>query len=503
MAYTDPGFATRSLDIRLQIQWNGGDPNNALTWTDETPYFISASGSLELLPGFDHYASNKVKSQQMQVSLSNQGYRYSSHVAGSFVSDFADTGGFYHKRVRMQVNINNTGWQTVFSGFAKYVSEDYKGNRITVTVYDVSEAMRSKQSTLVLRDYKEHELLAHYMTLAGLTDGVDFVSPTYAGANLVNATLDYSTTKVPYSWLDDEEIWEELGDVAQAGSGRVFVNRDGRVYFWKMWRWSNDDTPEALRMGQFDDVSPVWDDKAFYDEITVDYADRSPGSPGSEVWELPRPRVIDPGKTETIEARMSSPVLDFETPVNNEDYAIRWLSGNDASASVTITYEWGGQLTKINITNNASQAVMVGKFVLKGRPLVGESAEQHSEELETPYTDRRLDVRGNPYIQSKWQAELAAKVWAWWYREPKPIFEIKRVRGNPARNLGDRVSVETHGTVVTGPIIAIKWQIAITRKGGLAYTEDYTILDDSRLAGVNNYFIVGVDISDSGRVLWH
>jgi hypothetical protein len=500
VAYTTPGLVTRDIDIRLQVQWDGGDPLNDATWTNETPYFKSASGNLSLLPGFEHYANNKVQSQEMTVLLANYGNRYSAHVAGSLAAAYASTGGFYHKRVRMQVKENSGAWMNVFSGYAKSVNEDTIKSTVAVTVFDVSEAMRSKHNTLILRDYREHELLAHYMTLAGLTDGVDFISPAYSAAS---ATLDFSSTKVPYSWLDNEEIWQELGEVAQAGSGRIFVNRDGRVCFWKMWRWAGDATPEIIRFGQYNDISPVWDDRSFYDEITVDYADRTPGEPEYDVWTLARAKMINPGATEEIEARTDSPVLEYQTPVANDHYAIIFLGGNDATGSITPTYEWGAQLTKITITNPLSVPVVVAKFTLRGTPLVGSSTEQHSETLETPYTDRRLDVRGNPYIQSKWQAELAAQMWAWWYREPKPMFEISGVRGSAARNLGDRLIVETQGVTVAGPIIKIGWRIAVTKTGGLAYSENYTILDDSRLSGVNNYFIVGETVPVSGKVLWH
>lgn len=501
MSYTIPGMATRTIDVRVQVQWAGGNPLDDQTWTNETPYFISASGKLQLLPGFDHYANNRVSSQQMSLLFSNQGYRYSPHIAGSQAALYAATGGIYHKRVRIQVRVNSGAWQYVFSGFAKWIKEDYKGNTVTITVHDVSESMRSKHSTPALRNYREHELIAYYMTLAGLVDGVDFISPAY-DAN--HATLDYSSVKIPYSWLDDEEIWQELGDVAQASSGRIFVGRDGRVNFWKMWRWSSDDTPEIIRMGQYSDISPVWDDKAFYDEIVVDYAERAVGGPGTEVWELRKSRIVNAGQTEIIEARVDSPTVAYQAPVNNEDYAIRSLGGDDASAGVTINYAWGAQLTKISITNNLGYPVMVAKFTLKGSPLVGSSSEQHTEKLQTPFIDRRLDVRGNPYMQTKSQAELAAKMWAWWYREPKPLFSISGVRGEATRNLGDRLSVETHGTVITGPIIEISWNIGVTKKDGLAYTESYVILDGSRFAAANGYLIIDQDVAPgSGKVLWH
>lgn len=493
-------LATRTLDLKLEFRWNGS------TWTDETQYFMSASAKFEMNAPNEPYLSNRQIIQEMRVTLSNQGYRFSPQYAGSILNVYAARGGAYHVKCRLRVQVDGGLWENVFVGYVKWPNENLAGNTVEFVVWDVGEILRRKFSSSVLTDKKEHDLVIYYLKDIGeLVDGEDFISPAWAAGASVPATIDYSSQIIPYSWLDEEDIWSELGDIAQASGAKVFVDRNGMVNFWKGYRWSEAKTPEQISLSRQNGISPIHDDKAFYDEIVVEYAERVPTAPGTKLWELPKAKLILGGKTEEIEARLSTPMLNHVTPDSGVTYAVRHLHGADANANVTFTYgagAWNAQLVRFKVTNNGATPVVLARYEIVGQGIEGQPSEQHKKKIGTPYHDRRLEVRGNPYVQSKWQAETTAAFLSWWYRTPKIGYEIKNLRGAPTRTLGSRLEVETNGTTVTGLIYSMQWEITLTEGEAIQYTQHVQIMSDASFLG-QSYFVLDVDASGGSKVIWH
>lgn len=478
--------------------WNGS------TWTDETAYFVSASGKHDMLQPIESYLSNKQMIQQMSLVLSNKSFRFSPHVPGSMLSSYAATGGAYHKKCRVSVKIDAGAWEPIFTGFVKAPKEDYNKNTVTFTVWDLGEILKKKLSTGVQVNKREDELIAYYLTQASLQDGADYISYSYAKNTLGNAalaTIDYSTSIIPYSWLDDEDVWSELGDVAQASGARVFVDRKGRVCFWKGYRWATADTPEIIKLAHHRELAPIMDDKSFYDEVLIEYSNRGAGEPESVIWELPKPKLILPGATEEVEARFKQPAITVTPPVVNTHYWLRTLSGGDAAGYATVTPTMYGQNGKLVIANTSSVPVLLAKVELKGQPLIGQPAEQKKQKLGTPYHDRRLDVRANPYIQTSEQIAGLLSFLSWWYKEPKYMYDVSGLRGVPTREVGTRVTVEMYERIVSGRIISMSWSLSIVADGAYQYVQSFRFLDDSSM--IADYFIVGADTSNSTAVLWH
>ena len=222
----------RSVVVQVQFQWDGA------AWTDETDYFVTAKGSLEYLPPNEAYQSNKAVIQQMTVTLANTNWRFSEDNPSSPLYPYRNTGGVYHRRCRILCTIDTRPTQTIFIGYIKGTQEDVKRNQMTFTVWDVGEILRQKLSTTMLKGLLEHEVVANFLTLAGLQDGNDFISPSYAASHGVTATLDYSADPIDYAWLDDEPVFDELVDVAQAAGARLYVTKEGMVRFEKGWQWT-------------------------------------------------------------------------------------------------------------------------------------------------------------------------------------------------------------------------------------------------------------------------
>jgi hypothetical protein len=484
----------RTVNIQVAFQWDGS------AWTDETDNFVGAKGALEYMPPNEAYQSNKAIIQEASVTLANTAYRYSEDNPSSPLYPYSSQGGAYHRRCRITCTIDTQATKTLFLGYIKSVQEDVKRNQITFTVWDVGEILRKKYSTVMLKGLLEHEVVAYYLTLAGLQDGNDFISPAYAASHSgTTATLDYSPDPIDYSWLDDEPVWDELVDVAQAAGARLYVTKEGMVRFEKGWQWTRHSLVETVSQEVYQEFAPEADDKAYYDEVVVSYTERSPGNSQDELWKLEQSRSVYPGKTETINARFSYPATDVVIPQPNVHYFVRTPSGQDLSGSVTVNLQIFAQQAIFTITNPTNSLVIFSQGRITGVPLVGRPAEQVKKTFGNLF-NRRLEVRENPYVQTKVQAEAIASFLAWWYKTIKKTYNVKGLRGDPKRALGDYVQIKSDTSrTYMGLIINIDWKINVVNNA-FAYLQDLRLVQN---VFSDNYFIIGVDSLGGSKKLWH
>ena len=484
----------RSVVVQAQFQWDGA------SWTDESDYFVTAKGSLEYLPPNEAYQSNKAVIQQMTVTLANTNWRFSEDNPSGPLYPYRNTGGVYHRKCRVLCTIDTRPTQTIFIGYIKGTQEDVKRNQMTFTVWDVGEILRQKLSTTMLKGLLEHEVVANFLTLAGLQDGNDFISPAYAASHGVTATLDYSADPIDYAWLDDEPVFDELVDVAQAAGARLYVTKEGMVRFEKGWQWTRPATVETVSQETYQDFAPEVDDKAFYDEVQVAYTSRSPGNSQDEIWKLDQSRSIYPGKTETINARFNYPAVDVVVPQPNVHYFLRTPSGQDMTGSVTVNIQIYAQQAIFTITNTSNSLVIFSQGRITGVPLVGRPAEQVKKKFGTTPYNRRLEVRDNPYVQTKMQAEAIATFLAWWYSVVKKSYTIKGLRGDPNRGLGTRLLIygDTNRTY-PGIVIKVDWRINVVNNA-FAYLQDVKLVQN---VFSTDYFVIGVDSLGGPKKVWH
>jgi hypothetical protein len=496
-------MAYREINVAVAFKWDGTN------WTDETANFMSASGALELVPPAEAFQSSRQTIQQCQVVMANKALRYSIENTSSAIYAYISGGQIYQTPCRIQVMTDTVNWENVFTGYIKLPQYDYVRNTATFTVWDIGEILKQKFSTIMLKDYLEHEVVVYYLELAGLVDGTDFISPEWEDANPGDvATIEYSTTPIPFSWLDDEPVWSELVDLAQASGSRVYIDRAGLVHYEKagLWALGYIYTPETIAlMAAF---TPEYDDKAFFDAIMVEYTERVPGPSNEELWKLTKPKVIQPGKVENIIARFKYPAITVDTPVANDTYYLTDIAGVDVTGSVTITLSpTYAQQATITINNTLGYAIVLAQASITGQGIHGQPTEQHLKEIDTPVYGRRVDIRGNPYLQSRLQAETVAEFIGWWYEELKAVYKVTNIPGLPSRQLGLRVelawvdSVNHVSRTVIGIIIRVDWQISILKNGGILYSQNLTLLEDA--FGVEDYFIIGTSTLAGTDVLWY
>ena len=494
----DPPFAavpiTRSIDVRVRFQWDGS------TWTDESTNLISANGALETIPPNESYHGGKQVIQQATIVLANQDRRYSIDNTASPLYTYLQNNGIYRRKCKIEVQIGGT-WHMVFLGYIKRIPKDSPlANQVTFTIWDIGEIARARKSTEVLRDWFEHDVVKYYLELAGLTDGVDFISPAYASAHSVAATIDSSDIVVPHSWLDEEPVWDELIDLASASGSKIYANKDGMIYFERGWRWSAPYFTETLTYGDYTDYDATIDDKGFYDKVTVGYTPRSLGDSNTELWSLAPNKVIAPGATEKIEARLRYAATSFQAP---SGYYLSSLTGKDLSGSCDFgPVEYFAQQVNISVTNNASEAVILGKLKILGRPLLGQPSEQVKGDIGTIPYDKTLEVRENPYVQSQLQSEIVRDFMIWWHGSMKTTYTIKKARGVPTRRLMQRIQFDTISGTKSFIVTRIAWNIQVATDL-INYTQDIVgIVDVFREGASNGYFILGTDTLGGNKPLW-
>lgn len=488
---------SRRVEIRLLCYWNGA------TSTDESAYFVSAKGAYEYFPPGESYQSAKQVIQQMELVLRNENRRFSPWYSGSVLYPYQDEAGAYHRKIVLQMRIDSGAWENVFTGYVKEPQESYDGAQISFKVWDAGEILRKRFSTPMLQDYIEHDLVIYYLQMAGLVDGVDFYSPDYAEGNFIEPTIQPSTRRIRYSWLDDEAIWDELVDVAQATGARMYIDASGLIHYEKGWNWINlgQDSYRTLSEDHYRSLGYGYSDKAFYDEFVVSYAERFAGDFQEEIWKQETPKMVLPGATEEVIARFSSPAVSVAAPVVNEDYYLLTLEGADATliSGVSINFQVYAQQAVITITNAATVPIFLWNAKFVGQSVSGSPAEQVKRTLTGKNYNRRLEVRGNYYVQQKAQADYIADFLEWWYGTAKPTVSVSKLRGDLANQIGARVKVRSRDATFDGIIIRCGWNIAIADRT-VVYTQDLMLVQND-FAG-ETYFVVGESQFSQGHKLW-
>lgn len=488
----------REIDVKVEFQWNGTD------WVDETANLISVSGAQEITPPHEAYQSGKAIIQQAKIIMANKDLRYSSYNDLSPLYAYLSNANFggYGIAARIQVKIESGGsWEPIFYGQIKRPDEQFSQNRVTFTIWDRSEFLREKRTSVILENKLEHEMLLTYLELTlGLVDGVDFISPPNVGG--LN-TIDFSSDTIAYSWLDDESVWDELVDLAQASGGRIYVDRRGLIHFEKGFHWILGSVVpvETFTLASISEFKPTYDDKSYYDEVVIEYAERVRGLVTEVIWEQTEPEVINPGETHTFIARYNYPALKITDPIPNDHYRLTTMNGGDVSGTYPLESTnpvLHAQQSEFTIENTGIFAIVLSKMKLHGAPLLGEPSEQVKIPVPGGGTfHRRLEIRGNPHIQSKVQAERIANFLAWWYGKPKMVFTLEGLPGVPTREINQRIAINVRTSdadvyYVQGMIHKVEWTINVTKHAVFAYSQKLTCIEDV-FQNDPQYAIIGTD----------
>lgn len=414
----------RQLVTRVYVQWDGA------TWTDESDYLESHTGSLRFgAPGDELTPPGDVG--EATVVLQNFG-RFDE--AGPLAAYIGGPGGLFGKQVKLEVGFQAFGGDIIVEErvcvFTGVIYNWTPGVKLTLQCRDMGYAyLQHKTSCAVLVQRRADQLIADYANLAGVPVGA--------------RVLDVSSFVVPWGWLDDESVVEEMWEVARAEGARIYFDQLGQLRFETAQHWARHTTPDLVLDGTYRDWSEQSSPDALATSITVEWSGRYVGAE-TVLYTLEESKVIRPGETLEFEARFSHPCLQYSA-LAASDYKIVSVGGVDMAGSVTVSLppqQRFAQRCTVRLSNShANLAASVIFLQIRGYPLLGGPTEQVTAQAALPPTPwlRNRNLRGNMYMQTWVQALTQAQFLAGRQQRLTRIATLTDLPGLPQLELGDRV----------------------------------------------------------------
>lgn len=481
----------RSIAYRLYIAWNGS------TFSDESARLIQATGENKLAAP-DAIGQGRGQVDRCTLELANQDGRYSPlNTSGALYSSI-QAGGAYHRPMYLEVAVDGSTYSRVFTGVIKMPQETTPTpNGIAVTRIDcrsVDEKLLGKRMSTSIAD-----LVAN--NAAGVREG-SIISQwlTAAGAS---GTVDAGLFTIPWAWMDDESVLEELWQLASACGGRLYADPDGTIRYEDMTHWlkaPHTTSQETFTRADFVSLEPVYSDGELYSTVTVEASSREAGA-ADVLWEPDERIIVPPASSRTVTARLSQAAYSAELST----WAAATAGGVDITSSVSVTVTaYNVQRLELSLTNaHATEAAYMHPFSVVGRALEGGPTQEKTRDSATygsngawwtaRGTTRTKALRGNAYIQTAAHAGALAQALLHRSEAPRLTYKLRGCPGKPSRRCGDRVTINdtaimsaSRGAYITG----ITWRL--TQNG---FTQDVEAIDAAGLYPYQDegYFTLGTN----------
>ncbi len=400
--------------------------------------------------------------------------------------------GIYRIPIEIEMGYYNSSdipeYTTQFVGEIESSTEREQSERVTSTFGCVGkgvELMQHKSTSVVFSDIRTDE----------------FVLDLLISAGLVVYDLDMGNNEIPYAWVDDENLWEEILLIAEAEGALFYFDKEGRAMFKRLTAFL--ERPDSVTpVVELNDGNAIaysdgitWRD--CYNEVVVEWATRYQGMQ-ADVYTAPSTIVVPPNTTITEELRYKFPVTYAVPPHYGEDYV--------AVTSGARTVPYGptgienhfvgyGQKGIHTIANRMSRHTLyVMNLRVRGFPLIGDEAQQ--ERFQSPLGiipgDKVYEYRDNPYLQTPEQAYRIGGYLSDWLERPRRIYTWRGPAIPWIEHL-DRVTLK-HNVMSPNPGTNVDcYVIGITqryRMGGF-YEQELLLLPVQHFFAYDNYFIVG------------
>lgn len=470
----------RTPKRRVLIRWDG------VNWVDETSRVLSLSIDHALLGPEGLPEISRGVPSSAEIVLDNRDGRYSVKKVGSQANTYYPNGIY-----RVPVHINMGYGVDVLRQFTGEVvdapgSETRGARRVTFQCVDESYALQQmKPITGVVVDQRVDQFMATLLAGAQAEDALFAAAATSA--------LDRGLAVVPYLWADDENLWEQLGRLAQSEAGLLHVSKEGEVRFWRqtafLERAHSTTSQVTLTRGAAGELSESTSWRNAYTKVIVEGNPWVPG-PVTQVYEAQAEIVVAPGETVTHHARLRHLTQAIIAPAAGTDYTAVSAGGLDLSASITVAITAYAQQAKVQFTNaHASQSVYVLGLCLRGEPLIGEGDDKQEYEATAGVIpgEKVYTVSGNHFVQTPVQMALAGSRLRDLLQRPRRTYAW---RGPlcPWLELGDLVTVvdAEHGLNEGMLVMGLTIESDVTRQEMLV-----TLMPVTNLYPYTGYFVWG------------
>lgn len=238
---------------------------------------------------------------------------------------------------------------------------------------------------------------------------------------------------VPYSWFNPVSHREALRLIAEAGLAAAFQNRDGKIQIESFLISGDEPVLEITEDDYFPPLRAPSRQDQVANEIIVDTQPLRPATTSEEVYRSNEPITIPGSSTKTVTAFFNQP------PVIE---AAASLDSPAAGVSIVDAtyYGWGASVKIQNTNATDKQATLV----IQGKPLTVQNKERAIARDEASITENgvlRYEFPANPLVQTLAQAQAIVDTLLASAKDARRDFEVEW-RGNPALELGDKVTVK-------------------------------------------------------------
>lgn len=488
----------RNIAYQVLVEWTRGSG----AWTDESDLVTSLEWKQTVqLPGEELIPPGG--NGALTVRLRNQGWRYSwKRVSGgdaAIRNQINGPAGLKGKQIIARVGVkvgNQYELIQIFRGVIDAWQEASDEKSVTLTAVDRGggELLQLRGSTaMTANTYASAWIRSLATDLAGLI------------AN--DLLLDEGVLTLPYAWVDDDSLMEDIWRAAASEGGRAYWDPAGKLRFEAADHWFRSDhltIRSTLDNGDYRTLDLEIYDQALATELVYEWAQRRLEDE-TEIYTLDEPKLIGPGETVSFEARLSSPCFSLTAPEAEKDYWLMTTGGHPLNQQcvVSLTSQAAGRASVRIQNNHPSQAALLVYFRLRGAPLQGGPTQQERRTLANPaLTVKRVrSVRANDYAQSQAHASYLLPLLEVTCRQALTVYRLGGAWANPALELGDRVQFNdnrTLDTIHSGWIVGIEGKYTLT--DGLRL--DLRIWDDAGLVSGAAYFVIGATALGAG-VAWY
>lgn len=469
----------RVLNKRFLVAWGGS------TYTDETAYLVSLDGNSKLAPLGTAIMAGKGITAQMTVNLANESGRFS--ILNNTGPLYAGAG--YLRPCYFDVQIDGGSWVRVFTGVVKMPQE-------TVLADGVSPVVRldCRGRDELLLNRRSSTLWNTFNSLRGATEAAILTQwLTDAGFSAGDMTIDPGLVTINEAWLDDESISDDAWQLAAAAGGRFYCDLDGKFVYENALHWltaARSVTSQQTYAYHYRSCSFDLRDSDLYSDITVEANTRVTGEAG-DVWTPDNSITLQPGETKAITAQYQYPAA----AIFGAPYQASTPGGQNITSSVSLSaYTFYAQRAVLTFVNSAAAQAILRGLKITGQSLIGgPTHEESAASVASFWTGRARRSRriSNIYVQSVAQAKMLSAMLKDWSEAPRVWFKISSATGNPARRLGDRITLNDAGagSSLDGFITSLGWRYSATT----GFTQDLECVSAAGLYpyASEGYFIIG------------
>ena len=357
-----------------------------------------------------------------------------------------------------------------------------------------------------------------------------------------------------FTWLNQEDVVEDITSLCVAGGGQITQSADGVVKFINALSYSSDTTNYTLTDSMFTEMTVEDEAAVTFGKIVITFSPRYLGA-NKAIVNLTLGKYLPYGEEYEHELEFSQPVsrltnntyygsgisfaasggyFGIDEFITSRDF-VKAVDYNGDTASVSLkvprvrsvaypkyTWSWNsvtssgtwnviedvtktpGQFMKIVVRNDdIGRSLYLSKLVLYGIPLV--AGEQQTIKRDIPLMFSGLVNAGivpsgfsemrmaeNSYVQSKDHAMRLLNVASYLRKKPRPVHRFSNLVYNPLLKLGDVITINSNFYQVQGKFKVV--EISVINTGARM---NIACVDVTDLYTRDEFFIIGQSYQSS------